>query len=59
MNVPTVKENTVSGGKHEWNCRTVYGMMSVIHARVIERHQDILGYEGFPECTEKLLNNYK
>ena len=49
----------MSGGKHEWNCRTVYGMMSVIHVRVTERHPDILGYKGFPECTEKLLNNYK
>ena len=28
-NTPTVKEKTASGGKREWNCGGIYGMMGI------------------------------
>jgi hypothetical protein len=28
-NIPTVKEKTASGGKREWNCGGIYGMMGI------------------------------
>ena len=28
-NIPTVKEKTASGGKREWNCGGIYGMIGI------------------------------